>query len=63
MPYPYPYPCPTPTATPNQAWTMEEDDNLMQLVRDYGPQSWSVIADKLPGRVGKQCRERYGLGF
>ena len=61
---PTPTPAPTPTPTPNQAWTMEEDDHLMQLVRDHGPQSWSVIADKLPGRVGKQCRERYdGLGF
>ena len=42
-----------------RAWTAEEDANLLQLVKDHGAQSWSVIADKLHGRVGKQCRERY----
>jgi hypothetical protein len=42
-----------------RAWTAEEDANLLQLVKGHGAQSWSVIADKLQGRVGKQCRERY----
>eukprot|EP00976_Prorocentrum_cordatum_P039551 803936-Prorocentrum_minimum.AAC.5 len=23
-----------------------------------GPKKWSVIAQQLPGRIGKQCRER-----
>lgn len=44
-----------------RAWTPEEDGKLLQLVKDHGAQSWTVIADKLPGRVGKQCRERYKL--
>ena len=44
-----------------RAWTAEEDAKLLQLGKDHGAQSWSVIADKLPGRVGKQCRERYKL--
>ena len=26
----------------------------------YGPKKWSTIAQHLPGRIGKQCRERYG---
>ena len=39
-------------------WTTTEDQKLLQLVNDYGAQSWSVIADKLPGRGDKQCRER-----
>lgn len=25
----------------------------------YGPTKWSLIAKSLPGRIGKQCRERY----
>ena len=44
-----------------RAWTPEEDGKLLQLVKDHGAQSWTVIADKLPGRVGKQCRERCKL--
>lgn len=36
----------------------QEDDSLMQLVEQYGPKRWSVIAMHLPGRIGKQCRER-----
>ena len=27
--------------------------------RLHGPMKWSLIADQLPGRVGKQCRERW----
>lgn len=30
----------------------------MRLVEQYGPKRWSVIAMHLPGRIGKQCRER-----
>ena len=29
------------------------------MVSKYGPKKWSVIATHLPGRVGKQCRERW----
>ena len=31
----------------------------MRLVEQYGPKRWSVIAMHLPGRIGKQCRERW----
>ena len=44
-----------------RAWTPEEDASLLQLVQDLGPRSWSVISKQLPGRVGKQCRERYAF--
>lgn len=40
-------------------WTKEEDDHMRALVSKYGPRKWSVIASNLPGRVGKQCRERW----
>jgi myb proto-oncogene protein len=41
-------------------WTQEEDDLLVLMVQKYGPRHWSLIASALPGRIGKQCRERYG---
>ncbi|KAK1256741.1 Myb-related protein 3R-1 [Acorus gramineus] len=40
-------------------WTQEEDDKIIQLVAKYGPTKWSIIANSLPGRIGKQCRERW----
>jgi myb proto-oncogene protein len=30
----------------------------MQMVKELGLGKWSVIAANLPGRIGKQCRER-----
>jgi len=32
---------------------------LIQLVEQYGLRKWSHIAQALPGRIGKQCRERW----
>ncbi|CAN0282185.1 unnamed protein product [Ectocarpus sp. 6 AP-2014] len=40
-------------------WSRDEDDSLMRLVEQYGAKRWSVIAMHLPGRIGKQCRERW----
>ncbi|KAJ1439072.1 SANT/Myb domain [Sesbania bispinosa] len=40
-------------------WTVDEDRLLIQLVEQYGVRKWSNIAQKLPGRIGKQCRERW----
>ena len=40
-------------------WTEEEDAKVVNLVKEYGAKKWSEIAKHLPGRVGKQCRERW----
>ncbi len=40
-------------------WTKEEDAKVIALVKKYGPKNWSVISSHLPGRIGKQCRERW----
>lgn len=40
-------------------WTQEEDRQIVELVQEYGAKKWSVIAQRLPGRIGKQCRERW----
>jgi len=42
------------------SWTSEEDELLRKTVERYGPKKWcAVIAPNLPGRMGKQCRERW----
>ncbi|CAH8356377.1 unnamed protein product [Eruca vesicaria subsp. sativa] len=40
-------------------WTQEEDEKIIELVEKYGPTKWSIISNSLPGRIGKQCRERW----
>ncbi|TKY58282.1 Myb-related protein 3R-1 [Spatholobus suberectus] len=40
-------------------WSKEEDEIIIELVRQNGPKKWSSIAQHLPGRIGKQCRERW----
>ncbi|KAK7305374.1 hypothetical protein VNO77_43279 [Canavalia gladiata] len=40
-------------------WTDEEDRKLLKLVKQHGVRNWSQIAEKLEGRAGKQCRERW----
>jgi hypothetical protein len=40
-------------------WTAAEDFCLKQLVVDLGPKRWAAIAQQLPGRIAKQCRERW----
>lgn len=42
-----------------RSWTTEEDAYLIKLVQKYGPQKWTTISENLPGRIGKQCRERW----
>ncbi|KAK2650383.1 hypothetical protein Ddye_017872 [Dipteronia dyeriana] len=40
-------------------WNKEEDDLLVELVREQGNKKWSEISNRFPGRIGKQCRERW----
>lgn len=40
-------------------WTAEEDEKIVKLVKFHGAKRWSQIAAELPGRIGKQCRERW----
>ena len=42
-----------------RVWTPEEDAVLMNKINTLGLVNWNVIASDLPGRTGKQCRERY----
>jgi hypothetical protein len=40
-------------------WTFEEDEKIMAWVEAHGTKSWSQLAATMPGRIGKQTRERY----
>ncbi|CAN1247888.1 Transcription factor MYB118 [Linum perenne] len=40
-------------------WSLEEDILLINLVGAHGLKSWTIIANLLGGRAGKQCRERW----
>ena len=43
----------------NGSWTREEDETIVEWVKEHGPTCWTKLADLLPGRIGKQCRERW----
>ncbi|XP_062102255.1 transcription factor MYB54-like [Humulus lupulus] len=40
-------------------WRPAEDAKLKELVTQYGPQNWNLIAENLEGRSGKSCRLRW----
>jgi Myb-like DNA-binding domain len=47
-----------PTKVGKGSWTPNEDEILKEKTLLYG-HKWAQIATHLPGRQGKQCRERY----
>ncbi|KAM7277663.1 hypothetical protein ACFE04_004797 [Oxalis oulophora] len=40
-------------------WRPAEDAKLKELVAQYGPQNWNLIAENLQARSGKSCRLRW----
>lgn len=42
-----------------QMFTMDEDDRLCALVKEYGEKNWRTISKHMPNRTTRQCRERY----
>ena len=43
-----------------KAWSKHEDELLLSIVQSMQwPMKWTVVAQSLPDRTGKQCRERY----
>lgn len=40
-------------------WSLDEDILLARAVASKGTGSWNFIAKQVPGRTGKQCRERW----
>lgn len=53
---------PNPNPNPHfkkTKWTPEEDQCLMESVNKHGMGNWSLVSQGVPGRTGKQCRERW----
>jgi hypothetical protein len=43
-----------------KVWTKEEDQLLLNMVQSMRmPMKWSIVAQQMSDRTGKQCRERY----
>ena len=40
-------------------WSPMEDNALLEWVRIEGPTKWTLCSERIPGRSGKQCRERW----
>lgn len=40
-------------------FTPKEDIQLKKLIEIYGPKKWDKIAQSMPGRTGRQCRDRF----
>lgn len=41
------------------SWTRQEDEIIIEFVKQHGVKNWTKLAQSLPGRIGKQCRERW----
>ena len=42
-----------------QKWTKQQDQILKNHVEKHGEKDWAAIANVIPGRIAKQCRERW----
>ncbi|OHT13416.1 Myb-like DNA-binding domain containing protein [Tritrichomonas foetus] len=40
-------------------FTPVEDQIILKYVQENGPKRWSQITPQVPGRTGRQCRDRY----
>jgi hypothetical protein len=45
------------------SWTRAEDERIINWVKVHGPTNWMKLAENLPERTGKQCRERWHNGL
>ena len=49
----------TSSGSHKNKWTASEDAALVDAVKKLGTKSWKDVSFLVPGRTGKQCRERY----
>lgn len=53
------YKTPFELKSQRRKFSHEEDLKLSQEIAVYGPRKWNQIALALPGRTGRQCRDRF----
>jgi hypothetical protein len=58
-PAPFRKPRAKPTYRPHSKFSHEDDIRLRELVTEYGTSSWRGVAELMPGRNSRQCRERW----
>ena len=46
-------------STLRKRFTEEEDKKLKYVIQTLGIHNWSEVSKHLPGRTGRQCRDRY----
>ncbi|GJM96638.1 hypothetical protein PR202_ga13499 [Eleusine coracana subsp. coracana] len=44
---------------PSAAWTPREDAALARLADEHGARHWRRVAELMPGRSSRQCRDRW----
>lgn len=44
---------------PKNRFSKKDDDLLRNLVKEFGPKNWKRVAELMPGRNPRQCRERW----
>jgi hypothetical protein len=47
------------TSSAGKSWTKNEDDQLIQIVAQYGPGKWTELSEAFERKNPKQCRERW----
>ena len=47
------------TSVKRTPWTKEEDERILQWVKENGTGKWKELSLSIPGRIGKQLRERW----
>ena len=48
-----------PAFKPHAKFSYEDDEVLRKLVAEFGENKWVVIAEHMPGRNPRQCKERW----
>jgi hypothetical protein len=58
---PLPVSIPPPGYRQRATFAPNEDAELARLVGELGTSNWKEVAERIPGRSARQCRERWNL--
>jgi hypothetical protein len=49
----------TPLSKRRAKFSVKDDNQLRAVIRLYGVTNWKLVADHMPGKTVRQCRERW----